>query len=327
MSTPAHSRGRSFLYHLGLTLITLGVLCALFLAYQIWFTNLLQERTQNSAVASVQKTLPPPLRHIVTRPVLVLPKGPPVPLSNTTAAPGTWLGLLQIPSINVKQAIIEGTGDEELRLGPGHYSSSPALGAMGNVAIAGHRTTWGRPFRYLSELKVGDPIVITTDRASLLYRVTSSIVVSPNNVSVLGATPFPSLTLTTCNPPYSAVTRLVIHAHLTAVQRAGVSPVTTTTVPSPTTTSTTTSTTTTTEPTTTTTLAPLAANVTAAGGGGGWWPVVLYGTLLAGLLIYGTRWRRHSAHPVLVVSLIGVLCVPVTLNLFQGLSWLLPANY
>lgn len=323
MPTETSSRGRSVLYHLGLSLITLGVLIALFLCYQIWFTNILQARTQHTAIAEVQHELPPPLHHLVSRPTFVLPVGPDVPLPNSRpAALGTWLGLLQIPKIHLTQAIIQGTDTDELRLGPGHYPDSPALGATGNVAIAGHRTTWGKPFRDLNELAPGDPIVITTPAASLLYRVTATLVVAPTNVTVLAATPGPTLTLTTCNPPYSAVSRLVVHARLVAVQRAGsLPPVTTTTTTPPSTT------TTTTVSVTTTTTPPLTAQVTAAGGGGGWWPVVLYGLLFVMTMVYGIRWRRRSAHRWSVTSVLVVILVPVTLELFQGVSWLLPANY
>jgi LPXTG-site transpeptidase (sortase) family protein len=101
-------------------------------------------------------------------------------------------------------------------MGPGHYSGTPLPGEAGNSAIAGHRTTYLRPFYSLNALRPGDRIIVTTVQGTFTYRMTSSLIVSPNDVSVVAPTPFPELTLTTCNPRWSATQRLVVHARLTA---------------------------------------------------------------------------------------------------------------
>jgi sortase A len=67
----------------------------------------------------------------------------------------------------------------------------------------------------LNELVPGDPITVTTLQGTFTYDVTSSQAVSPSDVAVVGATSTPQLTLTTCNPRYSASQRLVVHALLT----------------------------------------------------------------------------------------------------------------
>jgi sortase A len=95
-------------------------------------------------------------------------------------------------------------------------------GHEGNSAIAGHRTTYGAPFGDLDQLAVGDEIKVETVQGAFTYKVTEQLVVDPSQVEVLDPTPDPArtghqlstLTLTTCNPKYSAEQRLIIKASL-----------------------------------------------------------------------------------------------------------------
>jgi sortase A len=88
-------------------------------------------------------------------------------------------------------------------------------GELGNAAIAGHRTTYGAPFFDLDHVKPGDDIFLTdTQGRRWDYKVDRSFVVSPTDVSVLDPTPFAQLTLTTCNPRFSATNRLIVTAKL-----------------------------------------------------------------------------------------------------------------
>jgi sortase A len=311
---------RRTFYELGLAMVWLGCLIFGLLGYQLWFTNVLQARAQHIGIHHIVATLPAPVRQAATAPVVVLPTGPAVPLPATKQAPvGSWIGLIQIPKIHLEQAIIQGTGEEQLRLGPGHYPATPSFGSVGNVAIAGHRTTFGRPFRYLDQLQPGDPIVITTPTARILYRVTSTLTVLPSNTSVINPTTTPTLTLTTCTPPYSASHRLVVHAVLSAVDRYVATPTTSTTT-------TTVPVTTTTAPVATTTV-PDASALAAAGGSDGWWPVMFYGTLLALSYGLGLRWIRRSRHRVAALVTMLVVATPCLLAFYQGVTWILPANY
>ena len=98
--------------------------------------------------------------------------------------------------------------------GPGHYTGTPLPGQVGNAAIAGHRTTYGHPFYNLDSVKVGDPIVLTTLQGIFVYDATKSVVVSPSDTTVLDNVIANQLTLTTCNPRFSASTRLVVQATL-----------------------------------------------------------------------------------------------------------------
>jgi sortase A len=127
---------------------------------------------------------------------------------------GGPVGRIRIPKIGVDLIFVQGTARNDLSKGPGHYPASPMPGQLGNAAIAGHRTTNGKPFYNLDQLGAGDDIVIDTVYGHFRYLVTQQLIVAPTDVSVVGPTRDAELTLTTCNPRYSARERLVIHAKL-----------------------------------------------------------------------------------------------------------------
>src|SRR5207248_9969524 len=108
---------------------------------------------------------------------------------------------------------------EDLKKGPGHYPTTPMPGQKGNAAIAGHRTTYGHPFYDLDSLKPGDKIFVTTHQDSFEHDVDHTTVVDPHDVAVLDPTPDNRLTLTTCNPRFSAAQRLIIVAELKGTGR------------------------------------------------------------------------------------------------------------
>jgi len=129
--------------------------------------------------------------------------------------PGGALDHLVIPSIGVDRYVVQGVDENDLQEGPGHYPGTPLPGELGNVGIAGHRTTFGAPFFRLDELKAGDLIYLTdTSGTTWVYSVQREWVVAPTDVDVLAASVRPELTLTTCNPRFEAVTRLVVRATL-----------------------------------------------------------------------------------------------------------------
>lgn len=115
--------------------------------------------------------------------------------------------------------VVDGVGERALRKGPGRYPQSEDLGAPGNFAVAGHRTTYGAPFGELNLLERGDRIVVTdVSGVRWEYRVVEKRVVDPSHIEVVDDDPLgsgePTLTLTTCNPRYSDRERLVVHAVL-----------------------------------------------------------------------------------------------------------------
>ena len=116
--------------------------------------------------------------------------------------------------IGLNQVVVEGTNTPDLRKGPGHYIGTPLPGQAGNAAIAGHRTTYGHPFYNLDSVKVGDPIVVTTLQGIFVYDTIKSFVVSPSDTTVVDNVFGNQLTLTTCNPRFSAIDPPVVQAKL-----------------------------------------------------------------------------------------------------------------
>jgi sortase A len=121
--------------------------------------------------------------------------------------------------------IVEGVSVADLRVGPGHYPGTALPGQVGNFAVAGHRATHGNGFMRLNELVPGDLVVVEVQDAWLTYRVTGHEVVDPSDVSVIAPVPGdpgvpptqPLITLTTCDPWYSAAHRLIVHGKLQSV--------------------------------------------------------------------------------------------------------------
>jgi len=131
-------------------------------------------------------------------------------------ASGDPITKISIPAAGLKPTVVvEGTGASALRAGAGHYPNTPLPGEEGNVSIAGHRTTYGKPFANVDHLKPGDEILLETPVGKYTYKVSRDpFVVSPTDFSVIAQTPGKTLTLTTCHPKGSARQRLIIKAEL-----------------------------------------------------------------------------------------------------------------
>ena len=130
-------------------------------------------------------------------------------------AEGDSLTRLTIPAIGVNVVVVEGTSASALRAGAGHYPDTALPGEDGNVAIAGHRTTYGHPFADLDRLHPGDDILFDTPLGSYRYRVTQPpFVVDKADWSPIAASPGEILTLSTCHPRRSDRQRLIVRAEL-----------------------------------------------------------------------------------------------------------------
>jgi sortase A len=139
---------------------------------------------------------------------------------------GDPLTRITIPALGVKTIVVEGTSPEALRAGAGHYPDTPLPGEEGNVAIAGHRTTYGKPFARLEALQAGDLIELETPLQTHTYRVVNHPaglkgcpngacwITAPDDWGVVKPTATPMLTLTTCHPKGSARQRLILRAEL-----------------------------------------------------------------------------------------------------------------
>jgi sortase A len=127
---------------------------------------------------------------------------------------GDAIGKILIPSIGVSEYVVEGTDADNLRKGPGHYPDTPLPGQRGTSAIAGHRTTYGAPFRKLNELKKNNRIILEMPYGTFVYRVDKTQVVDDSALWVTRPVGHPQLVLTACHPLYSAAQRIVAFARL-----------------------------------------------------------------------------------------------------------------
>jgi sortase A len=291
----------------GRVILVAGVLVLLFIPYLLWGTGLITAQAQadlRQQFAATQRAHHAPTTLTPPSPTLVAPVVAP---NIAPPAPGGPVGIISIPKISVKMVIVEGTDADQLRSGPGHYPGTPLPGESGNVAIAGHRTTYLHPFYDLDALAPGDAIDILTVQGLFTYHVVSTQSVDPADVAVVAPTPTPMLTLTTCNPRYSASQRLVVQAALVAdvLTKAAAVPVTTPT-----------------HHTASTKLAdsPIPKN---------WWAAIGWGlgvaALVIGVWVLATRlrgWRRAAVAVVGTVLWLGVVYL-----FFGALAPLLPASY
>jgi sortase A len=127
---------------------------------------------------------------------------------------GDSIARIEIPAIGLSEYVVEGTDVESLRKGPGHYPETPLPGDSGTAAIAGHRTTYGAPFRHIDELKRGNPILIDMPDGRFVYRVERTKIVDDQDLSVLDEVGYQRLVLSACHPLYSAAERIIVFARL-----------------------------------------------------------------------------------------------------------------
>lgn len=207
-----------FLGKLGTSLIILGVLIFLFVGYQLWGTGIeaaqSQNRLEDKFTQIAQTTVPP----TPSQPEAV---PDPVVISN-----GDPMAILEMPTLGVTKYVVAGVETGDLKKGPGHYPSTPFPGELGNAAIAGHRTTYGEPFRQLDKLQPGDPIIVTDLLGRrFVYSVTNQLIVQPEDSWVVNTVDptVAMLTLTTCHPEFSAKQRLIVFATMDTEQSEPVS--------------------------------------------------------------------------------------------------------
>ena len=127
----------------------------------------------------------------------------PVPARSAAPAPKPapksdgLVGRLSIPRLRVSAIVREGTDDDVLGVAIGHIPGTALPGQIGNIAVAGHRDTL---FRGLRDVRKNDLIRLETVGGSYDYRVGSTEIVKPGDVSVLKAGSSAELTLVTCYP-------------------------------------------------------------------------------------------------------------------------------
>ena len=187
-----------------------GILCLMaasvlggYIGWLLWGTGL----TTKAAQAELRTGF----THVVnTKPITAAPS----PGSAALPLRGEAYAELIIPRIDADWIVVQGTDEESLKKGPGHYpDTADPWDPTGRVGIAGHRTTYLHPFYHLDEMQPGDPIVLRTEYGTFDYTVTRVFAVpEAGSGFVLAQTQKPTLVLTTCNPPYSSIQRLIVTA-------------------------------------------------------------------------------------------------------------------
>jgi len=214
-----------FLGRLGSSLITLGLLMFLFVGYQLWGTGIEEAQSQNKLENRFSEIA---ILSSATSSTSLAPSNSEPPVTTTLAPPepivvneGDPIAIIDMPTIGVTKYVVAGVQTADLKKGPGHYPGTPFPGELGNASIAGHRTTYGEPFRHLDDLNIGDPIIITDLMGrQFTYLVTNQQIVGATDSWVVATTDRNKaiLTLTTCHPEFSAKQRLIISAELDLTQ-------------------------------------------------------------------------------------------------------------
>ncbi|MFE7581733.1 class E sortase [Streptomyces gardneri] len=224
--------------------LTVGTLIVLFVVYVLYWTGvqaqsasagqidtLQREWVNNPATATAPPTTPP--GDPATGPAAGSPAPAPAPATAPEAepyAPGKGIAVMYVPRLGKdwKWPVLEGTGPGVLKKGLGHYTATARLGATGNFAVAGHRRTYGDPFKDFPRLRPGDAVVLTDGTTWFTYRVDRGPYRTlPTDVGVVAPVPNPLrkkaagydgpgryLTLTTCEPEWGSSHRLIVWAHL-----------------------------------------------------------------------------------------------------------------
>ena len=217
----------------GWSLIWAGVYLMGFVAYQLWFTNILTARDQSALAATLDENFAAAvIEEVPYQPAVVTPPGedPPPPdparilLQESEGSVGEAFAQIRIAKIDLDVTILEGVRRRDLKKGPGHLSGSPLPGQPGNSVISGHRTTYGAPFGDLNDLDPGDRIEVETAVGIHIYEVREApdqcrdengdCIVRPTDLWVTEPREGAWLTLTTCHPKFSARRRLIVFAEL-----------------------------------------------------------------------------------------------------------------
>ena len=139
--------------------------------------------------------------------------------TSRTIKPGQALTRLTIPKLGVDTIVVEGTTPSALRAGSGHYEKTALPCEKGNAGIAGHRTTYSKPFANIDKLRPGDKIILETPIGKCWYEVEKMPwITDPFDWTIVKKLGGAHLTMSACHPPGSAAQRLVVRARMVRTQ-------------------------------------------------------------------------------------------------------------
>jgi sortase A len=173
--------------------ILVALLLAGFVAYELWFTGLLESRSQAGLLSEFRQSL----KLDDTAALVTPPEGKPV-------------GIISFPRFGQEQVMVQGISDADTKLGPGHDPSTPAPGQAGNAVVIGRRETYGAPFEHLGGLQKGDTVVTTTRQGQFLYTVQSVSRAPLGALSVVAPSKDDRLTLITAASGIRPASELVV---------------------------------------------------------------------------------------------------------------------
>ncbi|WP_241268576.1 class E sortase [Streptomyces chrestomyceticus] len=207
--------------------VTVGTLIVLFVVYVLFWTGVRADSAMDGEIGALQDRWS-------TGPVAsASPDGATGQPDKAGRSPryenGKSFAVMYIPRFGAdwSKPVLEGTGTDVLKKGLGHYDRTARLGATGNFAVAGHRRTYGDPFKDFPELRPGDAVVLTDGATWFTYRIDRRPWTTlPTDIGVIDPVPRKSgyngpgryLTLTTCEPEWGHSHRLIVWAHLDSTQ-------------------------------------------------------------------------------------------------------------
>lgn len=184
-------------------LTIMGLACLSVAVFQTWIGNVSERREQRTLRGAFQQILS-------TGAGL----GRDADGNQRAIEAGSAVALLEIPKIGVRKIVVEGSGANELKRGPGLLPSSPLPGQPGHTIIVGRRTTYGSPFKKLDTLTPQDDVKVTTPYGQFAYKIRGVETVSPGKATKLEPTEGSLLSLLTSDAPHIGGSALMVTAVL-----------------------------------------------------------------------------------------------------------------
>jgi len=221
-------RGLFVISVIGELFLTAGVICFLFIGWQLWLNDIVVGQEQRSSALQLEDNWRAEGVPMIPPTVAASSEDYGQPIVGTPPAEGEGFATLYVPRFGADyvRAIGEGVSMASVlnnpELGIGHYTQTQMPGELGNFALAAHRTTWGAPFKQIADLKVGDKLYVQTPDGWYTYAFRTLEYVWPTGVGVLepvpqapGVEPLDRvITLTSCNPMFSAAERIIAYGVL-----------------------------------------------------------------------------------------------------------------